>query len=105
MQYSTIETYNGDFSVLNKENFQNTRKYESKLAKIFRRVVTGRKCNRSILILFPKDFENYADLILEVRKCTNIVNKSNPSIFLSQSWNDRSICGYYDSTFGKIQQG
>lgn len=79
MQYSTIETYNGDFSVLNKENFQNTRKYEN--------------------------FENYADLILEVRKCTNIVNKSNPSIFLSQSWNDRSICGYYDSTFGKIQQG
>ncbi|CAH1379170.1 unnamed protein product [Tenebrio molitor] len=54
---------------------------EKVLIKHYKRVVTGGKGSRAVVILFPQSIQNYINRIIEIRNSTQIVPDNNGDLF------------------------
>jgi hypothetical protein len=54
---------------------------EKVLAKHYKRVVTGGKGSRAVVILFPQSVQNYINRIIKIRNITQIVPDNNGYLF------------------------
>lgn len=82
VQYLKLENYTLPEAIADKEEYMNLLSEEEKeLSKHFKRVISIGKGNKTVPILFPKKIQNYIDFMLEVRRKTTFVPKSNPFLF------------------------
>jgi hypothetical protein len=54
---------------------------EKVLIKHYKRVVTGGRGSRAVVILFPQSIQNYINRIIEIRNSTQIVPDNNGYLF------------------------
>jgi hypothetical protein len=82
VQYTLLQTYLQNFSSINQEECMNAlTESEKVLTKHYKRVVTGGKGSRAVVILFPQSIQNYINRIIEIRNSTQIVPDNNGYLF------------------------
>lgn len=90
VQYTMMDTYYKDFTSINQEEcFQALTDSEKELTKFYKRVVTGGKGSRQIVILFPRNLQDLINVMLAVRNKTTLVPDTNKYLFAppgSNSW-------------------
>ncbi|KAK9709409.1 hypothetical protein QE152_g26657 [Popillia japonica] len=85
---TNLRTYEQNFTSLNQEECMDALSNSEKiLTRHYKRVVTGGKGGRPVVILFPTNIQGYVEKIIEIRNSTDLVPSSNPYLF-----------GYPDST-------
>nr|XP_023011705.1 uncharacterized protein LOC111501996 [Leptinotarsa decemlineata] len=90
IQFLDIQTYQRNFSSINQEEcLSSLSELEKKMSSSFKRVVVFGKGSKPVPILFTKRMQTYVDLILDIRKETNIVPKSNKYLFANPGSTDR----------------
>ncbi|XP_060520468.1 uncharacterized protein LOC132698436 [Cylas formicarius] len=82
VQYTNLDTYLRNFSSINQDECLNALTESEKiLTKNYKRVVTGGKGNRPVIILFPRDIQDYINLMIEIRLKTNFISLDNRYLF------------------------
>ncbi|KAB0804499.1 hypothetical protein PPYR_01469 [Photinus pyralis] len=82
VQYATLQNYTSNFSTINQEEcISALSESEKVLTKHYKRIVTGGKGSRAVVILFPIQIREYIDLIIDTRNKTNYVPDKNPYLF------------------------
>ncbi|KAI4455567.1 hypothetical protein MML48_9g00005867 [Holotrichia oblita] len=75
-------TYQQNSSSTNQEECMNALTESEKfLTRYYKRLVTGGKGSRPVVILFPGNIQQYINKIIEIRKSTNLVPSDNPYLF------------------------
>ncbi|KAI4459279.1 hypothetical protein MML48_6g00003767 [Holotrichia oblita] len=95
VQYLTVKSYNNtDLSTKQQEEFLKTlSETERALTRNFKRVITGGKHTRPVPILFPKNIQNFIDVLLSLRQ--ECVPETNDYLFPNPATNDKSLSGYH----------
>ncbi|KAI4464786.1 hypothetical protein MML48_3g00014709 [Holotrichia oblita] len=79
VQYVHVESYLKNFETMDQEEFSSVlTESEKVLTSTYKRVVAGGKGSRAITILFPKNLQKYIDLLLEIRRESDMVPNTNP---------------------------
>ncbi|XP_044590316.1 uncharacterized protein LOC123268918 [Cotesia glomerata] len=82
VQFTELNSYYSSYSTSNQEELVKTLSpSEKQLTKHYKRVVTGGKGTKPIVILFPRKLQDYMDMILKVRQNTNLVLEKNKYLF------------------------
>ncbi|KAI4455533.1 dde superfamily endonuclease [Holotrichia oblita] len=82
VQYVHVESYLKNFETMDQEEFSSVlTESEKVLTSTYKRVVAGGKGSRAITILFPKNLQKYIDLLLEIRRESDMVPNTNPYLF------------------------
>lgn len=90
VHFLDIETYeNNSDTTHQKELLCSLTKLEKNMCADFKRVVVFGKGSKPVAVLFTKFMHTYIDLLLEVRKTTNMVPKSNKYLFANIGSKDR----------------
>lgn len=94
VQYLTVKSYCANSLYSQQEEFlQSLTESEKILTTNFKRIVTGGKGSKPIAILFPKSFQKYIEILLNVRdKC---VLRTNTYLFANPKTDDRWLSGYH----------
>lgn len=95
VQYTKLEAYNRDLVNINQEECLNTlTENEITLSKHFKRIITIGKGNKPVPILFSRNMQEYIEILLLVRRKTDMVPQANPFLFAltgsSSKWVDGS---------------
>lgn len=73
-EYTKLQIYLNNFTSLNQQKFlASLSESEKELTKYYKRIVTGGKGGRQIVILFPPNLQNFMDIIITVRQSTNLL--------------------------------
>lgn len=82
VQYTKLQTYLTYPASHNQDEFLSSLSTsEKELTKHYKRIVTGGKGSKPIVILFPFHLQNLVNLIITLRHSTNLVPASNPYLF------------------------
>lgn len=82
VQYLTIECYQRNSTATSQTEFADTlSESERVLTRTYKRVTTGGKHSRAVVILFPPLLQKFVNLLIDVRNRTNIVPVENRYLF------------------------
>ncbi|KAK7597974.1 hypothetical protein V9T40_014930 [Parthenolecanium corni] len=91
VQYVYLESYYKNFSTNNAEEcLKALSPTEKALTKYYKRIVTGGKGSRPVVILLPKNLQRYVEFMIKIRK-TGMVPSENPYLFALPKAADRWI--------------
>lgn len=94
VQFLDIPTYEKNFSTVNQEECLNSlTELEKAMSATFKRVIVFGKGSKPVPILFTKRMQKFVDLILKIRKTTDLVPDSNKYLFANPGSSDRWISG------------
>lgn len=94
VQFLNITTYeNNNLSVNQTECLSSLTELEKNMSATFKRVVVFGKGSKPVPILFTKLMQKYIEMLLSVRKNTEVVPKSNTYVFANPDSKDRWISG------------
>lgn len=94
VQFLNITTYeNNNFSINQTEFLNCLSEVEKNMSATFKRVVVFGKGSKPVPILFTKLMQRYIDMLLNIRKNTELVPKSNTYVFANPDSQDRWISG------------
>lgn len=96
VQFLDIKSYEKEESTVNQEEFLKClTEFEKKMSSCFRRIVVFGKGSKPVAILLTKLMISYIDLLLKIRKETDIVCKSNNYVFANPGSSLRWMSGSY----------
>lgn len=82
VQYTQFNTYIRNVNATNQEELMDSLSpSERMLTKNYKKVVTGGKGSRPIIILFPKNIQVYMQEIVKIRQQTDLIQESNEYLF------------------------
>lgn len=82
VHYTLLKTYLSNFSTINQDECLNSLSpSEILLTRHYKRVVTGGKGSKPIVILFPPNIQEYVLMIINLRQTTDLVTEKNPYLF------------------------
>ncbi|KAG5877457.1 hypothetical protein JTB14_024990 [Gonioctena quinquepunctata] len=94
VQFLDINSYERDISSVNQEEFSNClTEFEKNMSSCLKRVVVFGKGSKPVPILFTKLMQIYIELLLKIRKDTEIVPKENKYVFANPGSTDRWMSG------------
>lgn len=94
IQYLLVTVYKSSTPPTQQEEFLHSlTDAEKVLTQNFKRVVTGGKGSKPVAVLFPKNLQNFIDVMLSVRHLC--VPESNTYLFANPNTNNKWISGYH----------
>lgn len=82
VQYTLFKSYFSNFSTVNQEECLNSLSHSEKLlTKRYKRIVTGGKGSKPVVILFPPNIQEFMNVIIDLRQTTNLIPEKNPYLF------------------------
>lgn len=94
VQFLEIESFQKTFSTkIQEECLSALTEVEKNMSSFFKRVVVFGKGSKPVPILFTRKMQEYVEILLHIRKTTNIVPKENQYIFANPGSSDRWMSG------------
>ncbi|CAG9827018.1 unnamed protein product [Diabrotica balteata] len=92
VQYLSIESYERNVSsAIQEESQKALSEFEKTMCSYFKRVVVSGKGSKPVPILLTKQMQTFIDLLLKIRRTTEIIPKTNKYVFAYPGSNDRWI--------------